>query len=247
MPFADLITPVFRALSRLNLSWSWPLLTHKADENISIILKDFLNDHEIFSREHPSICPVNKDLETFMRREVDHIHGLPAENLDRILHLSASLIELAYHECTLAEKKHIALYNWYLIYLDDVSSKGDITAYVAFEERFLQNLPQLDPVLDGLASVLRAMFDFYSVFYANSIISVTLDFISAICIEPTIEKLEISDMPPRFPWFLRDRTGVAVGYALLLFPKSREVDYVASFQAVADMNFWICASNDLLS
>ncbi|KAG6835090.1 hypothetical protein H0H93_004981, partial [Arthromyces matolae] len=111
MSLVDLITPVFHVLPHLNLSWPLSLPTHKADENISTILKAFLNDHDMFSRDRPSICPVNEGLETFMRREVDHIHGLPAENLDRILHLSASLIELAYHECTFAEKKHIALYN----------------------------------------------------------------------------------------------------------------------------------------
>ncbi|KAG6836122.1 hypothetical protein H0H93_011154 [Arthromyces matolae] len=205
----------------------------------------FLNDHDMFSKDCPSICPVNEDLEAFMRQEIV-IRGLPADDLNKTLHLAASLIELAYHECTFSEKKQIALYNWYLIYIDDVSSK-DITAYVAFEERFLQNIPQLDPVLDGLASVLRAMFDFYPVFFANSIISATFDFISGTCIEPAVESFKSSNSSPRFPWFLRARTGVAVGFALMLFPKSRQVDYVACFRAMADMDFWISATNDLLS
>ncbi|KAG6833265.1 hypothetical protein H0H87_009440 [Tephrocybe sp. NHM501043] len=166
--------------------------------------------------------------------------------MEKILHLAASLIELAYHDCTMSEKKNIALYNWYLIYIDDMSSR-DITAYVAFHERFLRGLPQLDPVLDGLASVLHAMFDLYTVFFANSIISATFDFISGTCLEPSVEQLQSLPTSTRFPWFLRDRTGVAVAFALMLFPNSRKVDYVTCFQAMADMDFWISATNDLLS
>ncbi|KAG6848544.1 hypothetical protein C0991_000460 [Blastosporella zonata] len=91
------------------------------------------------------------------------------------------------------------------------------------------------------------MFDLYPVFFANSIISATFDFISGSCLEPSVEKLESLPISTRFPWFLRDRTGVAVAYALMLFPNSRQVDYIACFQALADMDFWISASNDLLS
>ncbi|KAG6860529.1 hypothetical protein C0995_010100 [Termitomyces sp. Mi166 len=226
---------------RLNVS----LTSSKQNQDIATILKGFLNDHEMFSTYYISPCPTNTDLEEFMQNEIE-VHGLPADHMNKTLHLAASLIELAYHDCTFDEKKQIALYNWFLIYIDDVSSK-DVTAYVAFEERFIRNLPQLDPVLDRLASVLRAMFDFYPVFFANSIISATFDFVSGTCIEPSVEKLQLSSASARFPWFLRDRTGVAVAFALMLFPKSRPVDYVTCFQAMADMDFWISATNDLLS
>ncbi|KAG5734096.1 Trichodiene synthase, partial [Termitomyces sp. T112] len=216
-----------------------------SEKNIAAILKDFLHDHEMFSTYDSSPCATNEELEKFMRNEIE-VHNLPANHMNKILHLAASLIELAYHDCTFDEKKQIALYNWYLIYIDDVSSK-DISTYIAFQERFIRKLPQLDPVLDRLASVLHAMFDFYPVFFANSIISATFEFVSGTCIEPSVEKLELSSASTRFPWFLRDRTGVAVAFALMLFPKSRQVDYVTCFQVMADMDFWISATNDLLS
>ncbi|KAG6886247.1 hypothetical protein C0992_004535 [Termitomyces sp. T32_za158] len=220
------------------------MLITPEEEDIANILRCFLDDHEIFSDGRASPCATNFELEQFMRNEIE-IHGLPA-HLDKIVHLAASLIELAYHDCTFNEKKQIALYNWCLIYIDDVSSK-DITAYVAFQERFLRKQPQLDPVLDRLATVLYEMFDFYPTFFANSIINATFDFVSGTCIEPSVERLKLSSPSTRFPWFLRDRTGVAVAFALMLFPKSREVNYVACFQAMADMDFWISATNDLLS
>ncbi|KAG6884458.1 hypothetical protein C0993_010931 [Termitomyces sp. T159_Od127] len=125
------------------------------DEDITNILRGFLNDHDMFGTCNPP-CATNNELEEFMQNEIE-VHGLPAEVLNKILHLSASLIELAYHGCTFEEKKQIALYNWFLIYIDDVSPK-DITAYIAFQERFIRKLPQLDPVLDRLASLLHAIY-----------------------------------------------------------------------------------------
>ncbi|KAG6906806.1 hypothetical protein DXG01_012034 [Tephrocybe rancida] len=235
--FGSLIIPLVDRFPYFNI--------HSTEESIAAIIRGFLEDHEMLPTvSYPPVCATNEELEAFMREELKAL-GSPTQ-LEKTIHLAASLIELAYHDCTIVEKKHMALYNWYLIYVDDVSSK-DITAYVAFQERFLRHQPQLDPVLDGLASLLHATFDLYPVFFANAIISATFEFIAGTCIEPEVEKLELSSASTRFPWFLRDRTGVAVAFALMLFPNSRKADYVACFQAMADMDFWISVTNDLLS
>ncbi|KAG6835089.1 hypothetical protein H0H93_004980 [Arthromyces matolae] len=219
------------------------------DENVSMILQGFLSDHDMFSEDYPSICAVNEDLEASMKREMDSRH-LPAPEMNKTL--PASLVEVRSSskisdskclESFLNLPTQVSSINLrYLIYIDD-TSPDDTTDYVAFEERFLRTMPQLNP----FASVLWAMFDFYPVPFANSLINGTFEYISGTCIEPAVKTLQLTGASFRFPWFLRARTGLGVGFALSLFPKSRQVDYVSCFQAMPDMEFWICASDDLLS
>ncbi|KAG6824499.1 hypothetical protein H0H92_006698 [Tricholoma furcatifolium] len=187
-----------------------------------------------------------------MRSEIK-ARGLNAQHMERILHLAASLIELGYHNCTFEEKKLIAQFNWFgyspvpRIRVYNITAPKNVETYITFEERFLRNLPQLDPALQGLADVLRSMHDYYPVFFANSIINATFEFVAGTCLEPAFEKVDVSTTSTRFPWFLRDRTGVAVAFALMLFPNSQKVEYAACFSAMADMDYWISITNDLLS
>ncbi|RDB25838.1 Trichodiene synthase [Hypsizygus marmoreus] len=219
-------------------------LAGRLDQNVvSKILREFLTGTSLRETSMP-VDGVNEELEMAMRAEMN-ARNLSAQ-LERTLHLAASLIELAYKGCTFSEKRNIALYNWYLIYVDDTASR-DMAPFVVFEQRFLRGLRQLDPVLDALASVLLAMYDKYDTRSANSIISATFNFMSATCMESTIEALPLIEGALRFPWFLRDWTGVAVAFALMIFPKSQGLDVAACFQVTADMNFWISATNDILS
>ncbi|KAG6914073.1 hypothetical protein DXG01_002549 [Tephrocybe rancida] len=179
------------------------------------------------STSYPSVCTTNKELEAFMREELK-ARSYPL-HMEKTVHLAASLIE-------------VGTSPRFLIYVD-----GEAKDITAFQERFLRHQPQVDPVLDGLASTLHSMFDFYPASFASSIINATFDFISGNCIERALEKQLPSPLSPQFPWFLRHSTDASVAYALMLFPNSRKADYVACFQALADMDFWISASNDLLS
>ncbi|KAH0578588.1 hypothetical protein H2248_003732 [Termitomyces sp. 'cryptogamus'] len=242
MYFID-IASFFLFISRLNPFQASP----ERNEDIRTIIQDLLNDHDMISTDYPSLCATNEDLEVCVQKKIEEAHDLPTGQANQILplHLATSLVELAYHECTFAEKVIIALVNWYLIYIDNESPK-DITPYIAFQKRFLQNLPQLDPFLDGLASCLHTMFDFYPVPFAASIINSIFDSIIGTCTEPSIEKVQLQGTSTLFPWFLRQRNGAGVAYALMLFPKSRQIDYVTCFQTLGDMDFWIAGINDLL-
>jgi Trichodiene synthase (TRI5) len=172
--------------------------------------------------------------------------------------------KIAYHDHSFAVKKNIALYNWYVIYwiddasvswwlvdryhiyVDDMAPK-DPTNFIGFEERFLSGQPQLDPVLDALVEVLMRMWDFYDPFCANSIIVSSFEFFSSTCLEPDLERLPVVQGTERFSWYLRERTGVAVAFSLMTFTKSSRINTMAFVQAVPDMTFWICVSNDLFS
>jgi hypothetical protein len=108
---------------------------------------------------------------------------------------------------------------------------------------------QLDPVLDAFTSLLHSLYDYYDPLSANQIVTSILGFISSTSIESQIAQGTFT-VPPgatRFPFFLRDRSGLGVPFALLSFPKSLGLDTSMYMRALPDMNFWICATNDLLS
>ncbi|KAF5384106.1 hypothetical protein D9615_003346 [Tricholomella constricta] len=214
-------------------------------DKIACIVRDFLKDHQMSpSDKNPYNYGNGKDLEVAMREAMKD-HGIPP-SMELTLRPSARFIELAFHGCTLAEKTNIGLYTWFLIYIDDVSAK-DIAPFIAFEQRFLEGIPQMDPVLDAMASLLKRMFHQYSAFHANSIINATFECINGTCIEPALVGIHLGRSSPRFPQFLRDRTGFSIAYALMVFPTSRPLDYVVCFQAMADMDVWISLTNDILS
>jgi hypothetical protein len=113
--------------------------------------------------------------------------------------------------------------------------------------RFLRNLPQLDPVLDALADVLRLIYDHYDLVFANTIVSSTFDFITVTCMEPVIESFTLTPNVARFPWFFRSRSGLAIPFALFSFPISRNPDVGMTLQLLPAIERWIAGTNDLLS
>jgi hypothetical protein len=193
----------------------------------------------------PNICPTNEALEAAMRAEMQE-RNIRCPQLEKTLHLAASFIELCYHECRPEEKKNIALYNWFLIYVDDVASKN-VAPVGAFEQRFLRGLPQLDPVLNALTEVLFALCDQYDTLAANVILSATFDFMNSSCMEPAMESVPLIRDAAHFPWYLRDQTGIGKAFALFPFTKTRRIAITEYIQALPDMNYWISAVNDLLS
>ncbi|KAG6907385.1 hypothetical protein DXG01_009076 [Tephrocybe rancida] len=211
--------------------------------NVARIIKDFIDIDP--SVDYINMNGINKELEDAMRAEVK-TRNIVSARLDQTIYLAASLIELAFKDCTFEEKTNMALYNWFILYTDDASTKN-VVPFVEFQQRFLLGKEQLDPVLDAFAAVLYRMCGQLPAMFGNLFLSATFDFITATCAEPEIEALPVLRSAKRFPTFLRDRTGLGVPYSLMVYPKSRPVDFVTCFRALPDMNFWIAAINDILS
>ncbi|KAG6844327.1 hypothetical protein H0H87_007733 [Tephrocybe sp. NHM501043] len=211
--------------------------------DVARIVKEFIDLDP--SVDYFKMNDVNERLEDAMRAEI-RSRNIVSVRLDKTIHLAASLIELAFKDCTFEEKTNMALYNWFILYTDDASTKN-VTPFVEFQQRFFRQEQQLDQVLDAFADVLRRMCRQYSALFGNLFLSATFEFITATCAEPGIEALPVLRGAKRFPTFLRDRTGLGVPYALMVYPNSRSMDFVTCFQALPDMNFWIAAINDLLS
>jgi hypothetical protein len=133
-----------------------------------------------------------------------------------------------------------------MFYVDDMASR-QVDSFSSFQQCFLRNKPQLNPVLDAFAGLLLHMCDQYDTITANSILSATFEFVNSTCIEPDIETLSLVQGAVRFPLFLRDRTGVSASFALMLFPEANNIRVMDYIQALPDMIFWISLSNDILS
>ncbi|RDB26110.1 Trichodiene synthase [Hypsizygus marmoreus] len=215
------------------------------DYDVAAVIKNFLK--VLPSRKITKDEGTTRKIMDAMQAEMDS-YNLSSPLLKRIMYLAASLAELAFPGLALEEKKNIALYTWYVVYIDD-ASLNDNRPFVAFQQRFTLGLPQLDPVLDAYASVLHALCDQYDTLPANFILSATFDYVNATCLEPALEALPPVSGPTLFPGFLRDRTGLGIPYALFVFTRSRGhmLDFASLFQALPDMNFYIAAINDILS
>ena len=126
-------------------------------------------------------------------------------------------------------------------------SPKDIATFSVFEQRFLRGLPQLDPVLNVFAEVIISLCDQYDTLVANVILTATFEFFNSNSMEITFESLPLIRDAGRYPWYLRDQSGVGKVYALMAFAKSMKIDITDYVQAVPDMNYWFSAVNDFLS
>ncbi|KAG6907388.1 hypothetical protein DXG01_009079 [Tephrocybe rancida] len=236
------------------ISWTHvhPKLTTDLDD-VFVVVKEYLDLYS--SPDYHHIHPTNQRLEAAMRAELKS-RNICSKRLENTVHLAASLIELAFHGCSFEEKKIIALFNWYIIYIDD-AVLADPLPCTSFQSRFMKGLPQLDPVLDAFADVLHTLSATYPPLQANLILSSAFEFVTASCVEPQLARargaapskaLQTADSAAtRFPLFLRERTGLGLPGALMLFSPTQPTDFVDCFQALGDMTFWIAAVNDLLS
>jgi hypothetical protein len=96
---------------------------------------------------------------------------------------SAAMGEMSYHRHPYELKLLISLFTFFMIYIDDRSSRGNPAPYAAFQQKYVTSQPQLDPVLDHFADCLGDMWSFYDAFTANSIVTSALDFLSGCVLE----------------------------------------------------------------
>ena len=127
-------------------------------------------------------------------------------------------------------------------------SIADPVTLKQFVQRYLRGNPQLNPVLTAFGEVLMNMWDLYDELSTISIIANTFEFITSSCLEPELDKSPpIVEGIRRFPWFIRQKSGLGAGFALQLFTKSDSFMIMEILKAIADMDYWISLSNDLLS
>lgn len=160
---------------------------------------------------------------------------------------SAAMGEMSYHNHRYEVKLLISLFTFFMIYIDDRSSRGDPAPYAAFQQNYILSRPQLDPVLDHFAECLGEMWTFYDAFTANAIVTSSLEFVSGCLLENLTTDMPINPLADRYPYFLRSKTGVAQAYTFMMFPKAQHHTPTAFIQAAPAISYWIDITNDILS
>ncbi|KJA14331.1 hypothetical protein HYPSUDRAFT_80866 [Hypholoma sublateritium FD-334 SS-4] len=143
-----------------------------------------------------------------------------------------------------ATRIFMALYTAFLVYVD-VAFVRDSRNVRVFTERFIRNEKQMDIVLDSLAQFLLEIPDHWEPVVASIILTATLNFITAPTLEYQTQGMTASPHAEGYPGFLRQMSGAAESYGLMLFPRNLVLNsYIQSLPEVANfLNF----SNDVLS
>ena len=113
----------------------------------------------------------------------------------------------------------------------------------------MENESPADALLQVFRKNLADMYEFYDPISANCITTCAMDFINGCLLEQesTIRNMKLSDAAHSWPYYLRMKTGTAVAYAFMLFPKKSHPDMSVYIQAIDDMCLFINLANDILS
>lgn len=160
---------------------------------------------------------------------------------------SCAMAEMSYHRHDPELKALISLFTFFMIYIDDKSSRSDPVPFAAFQQRYSLSMSQMDPVLDQFATFLRKIWTHYDPFSANAIVASSLEFVNGCYLENVTHGMAVNPHAERYPYFLRSKTGVAQAYAFLIFPWAQHPTPTTFIQAIPSISYWIDITNDILS
>jgi hypothetical protein len=96
-----------------------------------------------------------------------------------------------------ATRVFISLYTAFIVYVDDAFERN-VEHVSVFMERFIRKEKQLDPVLDGLASLLLSIPDHYEPVVASIILSATINLINASTLEFQTQGMKVIEFTRPF-------------------------------------------------
>ncbi|KDR72493.1 hypothetical protein GALMADRAFT_73695 [Galerina marginata CBS 339.88] len=135
-----------------------------------------------------------------------------------------------------------------MFYFDDLCHHFPSTIET-FQRHVLVNDTFEEPILQSFRDNLTDTYRFWDSIPANCIILSAMEYFNGCALEerPTIRDMKLLDTAESWPYYLRNKTGVAAAYAFMIYPKDRNSDVSAYIQAMGDMCFFINVVNDLLS
>ncbi|OSD07404.1 terpenoid synthase [Trametes coccinea BRFM310] len=173
--------------------------------------------------------------------------NLSPKFLEKALNASCNYVETVYaHLPSPDHRRYVALYTACMFYAEDIG-ENDPDSVMEFTRRFIRGESQPDTVFDCLAKVLKRAYDFWPPFGADSIITGTLDALSANYIECTTQYLTVKPEATRYPNYLRLRAGIGAPYTHFLFAKSWRHSPESYLQILPEIDHWTLGANDILS
>ncbi|KAK1841568.1 hypothetical protein CCHR01_15802 [Colletotrichum chrysophilum] len=174
---------------------------------------------------------------------------ISAVHSDVALSVNTDVLQACLPQHSLEIQVYVGTYTWLGILLDDETSKSpeDCSRFV---ERLAAGEKQPTPLLEGWAELMRLAFKYWDPVVANFIVAASLNFVNANVLE---NRHEFKTLKPtrggkNWPWFMRDKDGVAEAYALFTFPKDRYQDISNYLEMIPDnMSSYLSLTNDILS
>ncbi|KAH9932678.1 terpenoid synthase [Epithele typhae] len=139
--------------------------------------------------------------------------------LAKMLETACSYAETAYAHLAPAHRHYVALYTACVLYAEDLGAR-DPAAVAHFARRLIAGAPQLSPVFDRLAALLRGAHALWTDAGADAIIASTLDALSATALEHAAGArggMAVAPDATRWPYYLRTRAGGGPQYTHFMF------------------------------
>ncbi|TFK39593.1 Trichodiene synthase-domain-containing protein [Crucibulum laeve] len=143
-------------------------------------------------------------------------------------------------------KIYIALYTAFVSCLDDsCQDEKGVQRIREFCERFSQNRPQEDELLDSFAYLLRDAFRHWNPVIANIILTGSLNFFIALVLDYETRTQKIDPLAREYTALIRRMAGISDAYGMFIFPA--EIPVEAHIQAFSEMGEFTNYANDILS
>ncbi|KAI0662063.1 terpenoid synthase [Cubamyces menziesii] len=162
--------------------------------------------------------------------------------LDKTVNASSIYVETVYGHTPPEHRQYIALYSACMFYAEDVG-EHDPNAVMEFTRRFVQGKKQSDEIFECLAGLLRRAYEYWPPFGADSIITGTLDALSANYIECSTKEMQIRPSATRYPTYLRLRAGISAPYTHFLFPNTWMRAPESYLQILPELDHWTLGAN----
>ena len=137
----------------------------------------------------------------------------------------------------------------FLIYVDDLGQRMPSSLEAFQRSMLVPNENHDSGFLQALHEHLTDMYKLYDPMPANFITLSAMDFVNGCILEemPTIHNMPLSKSAHSWPYYLRNKTGTAIAYSFMLFPKTSHCEMSVYIQAIEDMSFVINLINDVIS
>ncbi|KAI0822026.1 terpenoid synthase [Trametes gibbosa] len=232
-----------RAENKVRTELNSETLTKKGIEETKDIIRDFLRQSQY---EDPRTPP---DLE-LRRRTTDEVASwqvhLCPKFAQRLVETSCHFPETAYAHLTPEHRFFVSRYTAYFLYADDLGDSC-LDALREFPRRFANGEPQLDSVLERLATMVRGAHTLWTDVGTSAIIAGTLDALTGFYIELTTREMAVQRWAVRYPVYLRDKSGINPPFVAFIFMRGWRPTAESYVQLIPEMEYWIGAVNDLLS
>ncbi|KAH9940449.1 uncharacterized protein BXZ73DRAFT_75543 [Epithele typhae] len=199
-----------------------PCLEHENLAAVKELLFNFLE------RSNWKKVPVERDivLRSDIRREIELWSFYDdALLIDALVDVACGIAEASYLLLPPPHRRFVALYTACTAHVDDRTGRQDgaaITAAQRFGIRFARGEPQGLPALDVLARLLKDTYDLFPALGANTIISNTVDGMTAMYVEASTVGVAVVPGASKWPDYFRIKTGLCAAYTHFCFLKEFE-------------------------